>query len=174
MVHALFDEEVDILEARDGLRPGLFLPDLIHPFLQLDEPRGHRGISPNGEADLRERLETLTGHLLVIGARGSAAVRHVEDLRRRTIVRFDEMVHALFAGDLDHARIPQLADVMVDRLRRQVQFPRDLAHGHLLRSKEIDDPPSGLVPQQLKRLGVFDELECLRSGLGTMYVCGCL
>src|SRR5207247_11100797 len=117
------------------------------------------------ETYFRARLDTLAGHLLMLCSAGPAAVRHIEDFRRRTIVRLDEMVHALFAGDLDHTGIPQLADVMVDRLRRQVQFPRDLAHGHLLRSKEVDDPPSCLVPQQLKRLGVFDELECLRSGL---------
>src|SRR5256885_1520928 len=37
VVDALFHEEVDVLKARDRLRPALFLADLVHPLLQLDE-----------------------------------------------------------------------------------------------------------------------------------------
>src|SRR6267143_1104595 len=73
------------------------------------------------------------------------------------------MVHALFPSDFDHARIPQFADVMIDRLRRQVQFARNLAHGHLLRPQEVDDSSSGLVSEELKCIWIFDELECLHG-----------
>src|SRR2546430_17279677 len=89
-------------------------------------------------------------------------MRHVENLGRRPVVRLDEMVHTFFASDLDHARVAQLADVVVDRLRRQVQFARDLTHGHLLCSQEIDDPSSGLVSEELKGIWICDELEGLR------------
>src|SRR5205809_8149011 len=61
MVRALFHEEVDVLEARDGIRPALLLANLIHPFLNSTSPDASGGSSRTVEADPRSCLELFAG-----------------------------------------------------------------------------------------------------------------
>src|SRR5713226_5202149 len=97
-----------------------------------------------------------------------AIYHHIRKLRDAGMVEV-----ALLARDLDHAGVAQLPDMMVDRLRGQVQFSRDLAHGHLLGPQQVDDSSTRLVSEELERLGIRNEFECLHANLGTTYVCGC-
>src|SRR6266581_783803 len=148
--------------------------DLVHPFLHLDELRHGLRVRLHAEPDPTERLQGLLDPGRGVRRGHPLAVGEVEDLRGRSIIRLDEMIHPFLASDLHEARIAHLADVVVDRLRREVELRRDLAHGHLLRSQQVDHAPSGLVPEQLERLRVSDHLERLHGRLGTMNICLCL
>src|SRR5207249_10813177 len=81
------------------------------------------------------------------------------------------MVHPFFASDLDKVRVAHLADVMVNRLRGEAELRRDLADRHLLRPKQIDDPPPGFVGQELERLRILDDLECLHRSPPEQCLC---
>src|SRR5437899_2162997 len=161
MGDSLLHEEIDVFEACDRIGPLRSLADCSYPLLQLHNPSDDFGIRPYAQPDLRKGLQRLRRLLGGVRRGHPLAVGEVEHLRRRPIVRLDEVVHPLLAGDLDQVRLAHLTDVMIDRLRREPELRRNLAHRHLLRPEKIDDPSPCFVREELKCFGALDDLECL-------------
>ncbi len=161
MRDSLFHEEIDVFEAGDRLGPLRFLADPFHALLELDDASHDFRVGPHAQPDLRQRLQRFRGFLRGIRRGHPLAVGEVEHLRCRAIVGLDEVVHAFLASDLDEVRVAHLSDVMIDRLRRESELRRNLAHRHLLRPEKIDNSSPCFVREKLECFGALDDLECL-------------